>query len=536
MAVPISSKLQPRNRIREFVIKFRHILGPVIILWWLAVLIYGACCWVCIHFHLHLVKQEVWEVLLPFMLALWVVGIMGPRLKILPDSHTIRSWRDFVGMLIGVTSVAMMILTQEALSHHLAQVTSLTAPDSLVSCPETAYYQFDTVEIEKGKMGYTANTRLIARRAGMGRAFELYVVFPFRGQETVWYALSFKDRIHLTLLSEQDEEAQYRRFLQRCEQRVMHYDFEAKHFFKRVAFSEDYEEFRDAVRQGMGSEGKDLERLVFLEPMDRLPQDRSRLNLIWIGGSFLIGLFLVGISLFFIPVDFNVVRKDGRFRKNQPTKSEFWAMIQEAIWPNRTNWPRTILPFMLLIVYVVMLLGGMDFFAPSGQDLLRWGGVQHSALAQGEWWRLFTSVFVHGGMLHVFSNVVALCVVLWICVPLFGPYKPLWVFLISGVGSTWIATCFSQSIFVGASGGIMGLVASVLVVYVFYPAKRVPREGGWLLWMILGGTLLMGLFGGVSNVAHVTGLGIGAVFGILLFRPPEVTENVSRRNRRSNHR
>ena len=532
MSSPTSSKPRPRNRAREFVIKFRHILGPVIILWWSAVLIYGACCWVCIHFHLNVIKQEIWEVLLPFMLALGVVGIMGRRLKILPALR-VRSWRDFVGMLVGVTSVAMMMLTQEALSHHLAQVTRLTVPDSLLSCPETTYYQLDTVEIEKTRMGYALENRLISRRAGMDRVFELYVVFPFRGQETVWYALSFKDHIHLTLLSGQDEKTQYRRFLQRCEQQVMHYDFGAKHFFKRVAFSEDYDGFRDAVRQEMGSgEGESLQRLVFLEPMDRLPQDRSRLNLIWIGGSFLIGLFLTGVSLFFIPLDFTVVRKDGRFRKNQPTKSEFWEVIQEAIWPTRENWPRAILPFMLLLVYIVMVLGGVDVFAPSGQDLLRWGGVQHAALERGEWWRLFTSVFVHGGIMHLLSNEVALCIAIWVCGTLFGPYKPLGVFLISGMGSAWITTCFSKSILVGASGGIMGLIASVLVIYVFYPAKRVPRVGGWLLWMILGGTLLVGMLSGISNLAHVAGLGIGAVLGLLWFRPPSVSRKVARRNKR----
>jgi len=532
MPLPTSSKPKFRNRFREFVIKFKHILGPVIILWWSAVLIYGICCWVWIHFHLTLVKKEFWVLLLPLVLALGILGIMGRRLKMLPESDSGRGWREFVGMLVGFTGVAMMMLTQGYLSHQLAQVTTLSVPDSLLSRPETLYYQFDMVKIEKEKMGYAVETRLISRRVGMDRAFELYVVFPFRDQQTVWYALSFREQIHLSFLSDQDEETQYRHFLQRCEQQMRHYDFENKRFFKRVAFSDAYDGFRAAVRQVEGEEAEKLPLLVFLEPLDQLPHDRSRLNLIWIGGSFLIGLFLTGVSLFFIPLDFRVVRKDGRFRKNQPADSQFGELIRQAIWPTRENWPRTILPFMLLLIYVIMVLGGVNVFDPSGQELLRWGGVQQFALAQGEWWRLFTSVFVHAGLMHVFSNVVVLCVVLWICDTLFGPYKPLMVFLVSGMGSAWITTCFSQSILVGASGGIMGLIASVLVVYAFYPAKRVSRVEKGLLLMILGGTLLVGMFSGISNLAHVAGLGVGAVLGLLLFRPSSVSRKVARRNKR----
>ena len=61
-----------------------------------------------------------------------------------------------------------------------------------------------------------------------------------------------------------------------------------------------------------------------------------------------------------------------------------------------------------LIVYVLMLVSGVDFFAPTTLDILNWGGCNHATILHGQPWRLVTAMFVHFGILHLLMNLYAL--------------------------------------------------------------------------------------------------------------------------------
>ena len=57
-------------------------------------------------------------------------------------------------------------------------------------------------------------------------------------------------------------------------------------------------------------------------------------------------------------------------------------------------------------VYLGMVLGsGSPFQEFSGMELLRWGANAGALTLSGEWWRLLTCVFVHGGLLHIAFNM-----------------------------------------------------------------------------------------------------------------------------------
>ena len=57
-------------------------------------------------------------------------------------------------------------------------------------------------------------------------------------------------------------------------------------------------------------------------------------------------------------------------------------------------------------VFIAMALAGVSMLDnPSGQDLVHWGANFGPLTVGGQWWRLLTCVFVHGGLLHIGFNM-----------------------------------------------------------------------------------------------------------------------------------
>ncbi|MBB4250115.1 rhomboid family intramembrane serine protease [Rhizobium sp. BK008] len=128
--------------------------------------------------------------------------------------------------------------------------------------------------------------------------------------------------------------------------------------------------------------------------------------------------------------------------------------------------------YALLTVLVAVYTGELAFGveaskagSPSIRTLLVLGGTfRPSIVESGEWWRLFTAPFMHGGIVHLTSN----CFCLWMAGMLFERLIG-WrwfaaIFFASALGgsiaSIWINDI--TAVGVGASGGIVGLFAAVI--------------------------------------------------------------------------
>src|SRR5689334_21061599 len=61
-----------------------------------------------------------------------------------------------------------------------------------------------------------------------------------------------------------------------------------------------------------------------------------------------------------------------------------------------------------VVVFIIMVASGVNLFAPAAQALVPWGANVKSLVLGGEWWRLFTCMFLHSGFLHVVLNMAAL--------------------------------------------------------------------------------------------------------------------------------
>lgn len=161
----------------------------------------------------------------------------------------------------------------------------------------------------------------------------------------------------------------------------------------------------------------------------------------------------------------------------------------------------------------------------SSLTLVRWGGLAPAAVADGEWWRLLTSMWLHAHPLHLILNLLFLWQLGSIVERMLGPFVFLVVYLLAGVLATAVSlqTLGSHGVSVGASGAIFGLVGVLLAVAV--TSRRIPGLGGLLADLrtrLIGVTLANLVAGfiipGIDNGAHVGGLIAGLLLGWLVGR------------------
>jgi membrane associated rhomboid family serine protease len=151
---------------------------------------------------------------------------------------------------------------------------------------------------------------------------------------------------------------------------------------------------------------------------------------------------------------------------------------------------------------------------------LHWGANAGVLTISGEWWRLLTNVFVHGGIIHIAFNMWALWNLGMLCESLYGRWTYAAVYLICGVGASLTSAAWDPyRTSVGASGAIFGL-AGALIAALKLGEFSVPRSALTGTLRSLGAfvvySLLFGFLPGIDNSAHIGGLITGLIVGTLI--------------------
>ena len=174
-------------------------------------------------------------------------------------------------------------------------------------------------------------------------------------------------------------------------------------------------------------------------------------------------------------------------------------------------------------VFVAMTLAvGVSMLNnPAGQDLVRWGANFGPLTASGQWWRLLTCVFVHGGLLHIAFNMWCLWDLGRLAESVYGHWTFAAVYLIAGLAASLTSVVWNPVILsVGASGAIFG-IAGALIASFYLGEFSLPRAAmtGMLrsVVMFVGYNLFFGaVIARTDNAAHVGGLIMGLLLGALI--------------------
>jgi membrane associated rhomboid family serine protease len=143
-------------------------------------------------------------------------------------------------------------------------------------------------------------------------------------------------------------------------------------------------------------------------------------------------------------------------------------------------------------------------------------------VAQGEWWRLFTSGFLHYGPVHLALNMIALYILGRDLEPLLGRLRFTAVYLVSLLGggiAVFVFGDINQAV-AGASGAVFGLMGGIAVV-----TFRLKLNPGPALGIIALNVFISVTLPGISLLGHLGGLVVGAIATAAMVYAPPKTRN-----------
>lgn len=198
-------------------------------------------------------------------------------------------------------------------------------------------------------------------------------------------------------------------------------------------------------------------------------------------------------------------------------------------WPWRREFFRTEFLFdwgSLAWVFLVSLF----FWLSSQISGLREAGLMDGeAVSRGEWWRLFTAIYLHADAGHIAMNAVLGFVLLGFAMGRFGTGIGLLAAYLTGAGGNafaWLILGTSHRS-LGASGMVMGSLG-LLAAQSVPLLRRNPAAWKYVLSGTLAGIMLFVLFGlspDTDVLAHLGGFLSGVILGSLLLLLPSVTQS-----------
>jgi len=136
----------------------------------------------------------------------------------------------------------------------------------------------------------------------------------------------------------------------------------------------------------------------------------------------------------------------------------------------------------------------------------------------GEWWRLFTSAFLHGSFIHIAFNMYVLFFLGPTLERILGHTRFLILYFLAALGGSVASYWFSDinTVSVGASGAIFGLMGALVVA-----GHRLKYDITQVL-VLLGINVVIGFISpNVDWRAHFGGLVVGAVVAAIMVLPPK---------------
>lgn len=169
------------------------------------------------------------------------------------------------------------------------------------------------------------------------------------------------------------------------------------------------------------------------------------------------------------------------------------------------------------LIGVCAAVFGVQFLVGVNQVATNWGMWPAAVAINGEWYRLLTSVFLHGSLLHLAFNMYVLFVLGPPLERLLGHVRFLILFLIAGLGGAVASFAFSSvnTVSVGASGAIFGLMGALVV------AGRHLKADITQVLVLIGINVVIGFIApGIDWRAHLGGLITGAAVALVFSKAP----------------
>lgn len=209
-------------------------------------------------------------------------------------------------------------------------------------------------------------------------------------------------------------------------------------------------------------------------------------------------------------------------------KNESKSKIAEKIFSFKKPIVTYSLIFICILVFILMYVLGNG--STDNYTLLVFGANVDTLTKNGDYYRLFTSMFLHIGILHLLCNMYSLYIIGKEVENVFGKVKYLIIYLLSGIAGSILSLAFNHNtICAGASGAIFGLLGALLYFGYYYRAYLGATLTRSIIPVIVLNLIIGFTSSGIDNAAHIGGL-VGGILIAMAVGVPDKSNNNNKIN------
>jgi membrane associated rhomboid family serine protease len=465
------------------------------------------------------IKEMVINFWVPFVIP-WIPILiwLRPKIKLLNLKNK-RGDSAFLYQFIAALAItAPTIVAQTYIESASGKLSKLENIRQIESANHSKYYTVQSFYIDKTHIG-VQNVVDVSGKNNQDFNMHLYVTLPIleNASDTLnsicfaWLGQEYKKTIRNNLADEEKQKL-FKEFAEESQKDFNQKDFNQFVYLNRVGNTDAADGFKAAVKND--KKYYSAYNNIFLAVNERFENHNGN-KFAWIFLSLAIGAVIWLIMILIPKFDDEIVK---RYETGEQIKETDWKETFSLLIPKEGYYITPIIMELNILIFILMVFSGLGFLSFNSTDLLNWGANYKPYTMSGEWWRLLSSTFLHGGLLHLFANMYGLLFVGIFLEPRLGKTKYALIYLTTGILASLASLWWHDAtVSVGASGAIFGLYGIFLALLL---TKVFPKDfskaflTSTLIFICYN--LLMGFSGGIDNAAHIGGLVSGFVIGLLL--------------------
>ncbi|SHJ86551.1 rhomboid protease GluP [Clostridium amylolyticum] len=170
-----------------------------------------------------------------------------------------------------------------------------------------------------------------------------------------------------------------------------------------------------------------------------------------------------------------------------------------------------------VIIFLITAFVSRSILDIDAMVLYRFGAKENFSIAHGEYYRLLTAAFLHGGLMHITLNMYALYMLGDLIERIYGKIKYIAIYLLSAIASSYLSYRLSTSLSIGASGAIFGLLGAALV-YGYKERNHIGKDFLRSILSVIVVNVVLGLsISNIDNFGHIGGLIGGIIIAVILY-------------------
>ncbi len=393
---------------KTFKTKFKLIFLPFLLIAIGFILLYSLLNWALfIQSNFLSLKEDIPTFWLPFGLACVPVLLwLRPRIKLL---HFKNDNGSFACQLIAVLAIAApTIVAQMYLDTATGKLTKLDNIAQYRQAEKTKYYSLNTYFIDKSNAG-VFSTAVVSGKNNENLTYSIYIALPIfanaadtaKDECSYWLGKRYLQRIKNNL-GKEEKNAIFKTFARESQNEFDTTDFQKFVYLDRIGNTEEHDKFNTAIKKSKLVRYQDP---VVFTSVNEPFENRNGKKFGWIFKSLGIGALVFLGLLCCIPLkDPNITK----FSKEKETGTSDVKELFNFLIPQKDFFATAIIIDINILVYLAMVFCGLGVVSFQAIDLLHWGGNYGPYTTNGQWWRLVTNIFLHGGLMHIFANMAGL--------------------------------------------------------------------------------------------------------------------------------